>query len=279
MANGQGSTGSRLNETHAADADRTDSRGRIRALIQDVLSADYPARLQSAVLLGLQGEEAADELIRVLQRSNDESPFPVVTQVLEAMGKNVHGAVLRALHGIELKRPNDVYLAECLLDVIAAHGNGKMSEAAAAVIDRCAAASRDARDEELVPLYQHARVKAHALLADLSDRSRLNDLIRLSESEGPHLLPEVIDALHEIGDRRAIRPLLRSYQVQESFALQDDIKDACQQVMKRENLTPDDPFFEKLPSEEKNAFQKIFPRARNGNGNGHGNGGGPDGGK
>lgn len=244
----------------------TDHQARLRTLIAEALSADYPARLQSAVRLGLEGEGAAEELIRVLRKTNDETLFPIVTQILEAMGKEAHGPVLRALEFIDLKRPADVYLAECLLDVIATSDNGRAARAAALVIDRCAAAAAGQKDEELTPLLQHARIKAHGLLADLCDRSRLDDLIQMSESEGPHLVPEIIEALREIGDRRAMRPLLRSYRVQESLALQDDIREAFLQVMRRENLSADDPFFQGFPEEEKASLQRMFPRIRNGNG-------------
>lgn len=249
------------------------NREKIRALVRDVLSSDYLSRLQAASLLGLEGEEAAEELIQAAQKASDVSTFPVVTEVLESMGRAARRPALKAIRAAELKRPRDVYLVECLLDVLPEGRDAEAAEAIASVLDKCLAAIERNGNSVLVSLCQHARLKVHSVLGEMGERRCLDDLIRLVSETGPHLRPETIEALHEIGDRRAISPLLRSFEAQESGALREDIRDALLQVLKREGLTPDSDYVQQLPAAEKATLARLLPRARNGhsNGNGHSN--------
>jgi len=245
------------------------NREKIRALVNDVLSSDYLTRLKAVSMLGAQGEEAAEELVQAVQRASDVSTFPVVTEVLKAMGRTARGPVLKAIHAAELKRPRDVYLVECLLDVLPEGRDPAAATAIAAVLDKCRAAILRNGNSVLVSLCQHARIKAHAALGEMGDRRCLDDLVDLVQQNGPHLRPETIETLHELGDRRAVGPLLRSYEAQESGALREDIRDALLQVLKREGLSPESAVFSKLAPPERATMLKMFPRKSNGtNGNG-----------
>jgi hypothetical protein len=225
-------------------------------------------------LLGLEGEEAAEELIQVVQKASDVSIFPVVTELLESMGRAARRPALKAIRAADLKRPRDVYLVECLLDVLPEGRDAEAAEAIASILDKCRATIERNGNSVLVSLCQHARLKAHSVLGEMGERRCLDDLIRLVCETGPHLRPETIEALHEIGDRRAISPLLRSYEAQESGALREDIRDALLQVLKREGMAPDSAYIQRLSASDRATLTKVFPRARNGNGNGSANGNG-----
>lgn len=202
----------------------------------------------------------------MLRRTSDVSHFPVLIEMLESLGDAARRPAIRALEASELKRARDVYLVECLLDALPEGRDPESAAAVASVIRRCREAMERNGNGALSAICQHARIRAHSILGDMGDRSCLDDLVDLCAAEGPHMRPEVIAALHEIGDRRSLVPLLHSYEAQESGAIREDIRDAFLQIARREGIGFDSPSFADLTASEKAILQKFHPRPRNGNG-------------
>ena len=70
----------------------------------------------------------------------------------------------------------------------------------------------------------------------------------------------------QVGDRRALIPLVRLYDIDEhvTFSGAQFIKEAIREIARREHVTPDDRLFRDLAPAERAALDRVFPKARNG---------------
>lgn len=232
-----------------------------RQLLETLLSSDYLKRVQAAVELQKLGKDAAEAVVEHLQRS-DVGSYVQLTAVLESLGRAAVDVIVAALRSIEVKRARDVYLAECLMDALERIDDRRASAAIAELIDRFNERIERNHNSLLVALCQHAKVKAHSILGDFGDRSRIDDLMKVIEGDPKHIRPELIETLKRIGDKRALVPLALFFENQPSTAIQEDARDAFREIIRREKVAPNDPVFQALNGQAQGLLQKLYPRVR-----------------
>jgi hypothetical protein len=71
----------------------------------------------------------------------------------------------------------------------------------------------------------------------------------------------VVEAVTRIGDRRALVPLVRLYDIDEhvTFSGAQFIKEAIREIARREHVTPDDKLFKELTAAERAALDRCVP--------------------
>jgi hypothetical protein len=75
----------------------------------------------------------------------------------------------------------------------------------------------------------------------------------------------VIDALAKIGDKRALVPLIRLYNLELdiSYSGAKNIKHAFREIVRREKILPRDPVFEDITHQERLTLEKfLYPKLR-----------------
>lgn len=225
------------------------------------MASDYLKRVQAAAELQKLGKEAAQVVVEHLQRS-DVSAYVQLTAVLESVGRAAVDVIVAALRSIDVKRAKDVYLAECLMDALERIDDKRASAAVAELIDRFNERIERNPNSLLAALCQHAKIKAHSILGEFGDRSRIDDLVKVIESDPKHIRPELIETLMQIGDKRALVPLALFFENQPSTAIQEDARDAFREIVRREKVAPDDPVFQALNGQAQGLLQKLYPRAK-----------------
>ena len=102
------------------------------------------------------------------------------------------------------------------------------------------------------------------MLANLDSRAGLDDLLAMLNS-GRHRVPDgVVRALEQIGDRRALAPLVRLFAIEETvtFSGAQLVKATIREIMRKEKVTSKDRVFRDLNPEERVLLEKLLPRAR-----------------
>jgi hypothetical protein len=241
----------------------------LRQYLRNLLSSDYPDRLEAEGQLKQVGREAADAIIPMMIKAPDLSAFPAFTHALEEIGKAAGEPACAALETLEVRRERDVYLAECLIEVLRQIRDRRTAPVIARMIDKFNAVIERNGNSVLVSICQHARLKAHLVLGEFGDRSRVQDLMNQIERDRRLLHPSIIEVLAELGDKRALVPLLKIYASVDSLAIQEDAGEAIRDIIKREHVAPGDPVFDRLKKTERILLNRVFPGPRAANGNGH----------
>jgi HEAT repeat protein len=74
----------------------------------------------------------------------------------------------------------------------------------------------------------------------------------------------IIDAVTRIGDRRALVPLVRLFDIDEhvTFSGAQFIKEAIREIARRERVTSEDKLFKDLSAPERAALDRVFPKSK-----------------
>lgn len=240
----------------------------IQKHIKELLSDDFNIRAASISELEKYGQDAAEALVDTLVRKADH-PHALAnfSDALAEIGKPSVNVILHALnHIVETRRPEDVYLLESFVDLLARMHDRRTTGALLDQIAKLNRAVKRNHNKQLVHCCESAKVRIHRILIDLGEKKGLGDLLEML-GEGRHRVRDgVVDALAHIGDRRALAPLVRLYDIEEhvSFSGAQFIKEAIREIARRERVTVDDRLFRELAASERPALERVFPKSRNG---------------
>lgn len=260
--------GSRARNTSSKTTTSTNET--LKLHLKNILSSDYLARIEAAGQLKTYGKEAADAILQMLLKANDVSAFPALTHALEEIGRPAGESIYGALESLDIRRERDVYLAECLIGVLRQIHERRASPVVARMIDKFNAVIERNGNSVLVAVCQHAKLKAHTVLGEMGDRSRVGDLIRQVEKDHRLINPSIIEVLADMGEKRALVPLLKLLASVDSLAIQEDAVEAIREIAKREKMSAEDPFFAKLAKSDRVLLVRVFPGMKGLNGNGNG---------
>jgi HEAT repeat protein len=119
---------------------------------------------------------------------------------------------------------------------------------------------------DLVHCCELAKVKIHRALVEFGEKGGLADLLEMLGDGRKRVRDGVVETVTRIGDRRALVPLVRLYDIDEhvTFSGAQFIKEAIREIARREHVTPDDKLFKELTVAERAALDRVFPKGRNG---------------
>ncbi len=114
---------------------------------------------------------------------------------------------------------------------------------------------------------QQIKMEIHAVLASLNCRTVLDDLMGLLGSGDELVFPVVIQSVGLIGDRRALRPLIRLHALEgDETWLATEIRKAFRKIIRRENVDKADliRMSALTPSQRTSLDRLLVARKRNG---------------
>lgn len=242
-------------------------REEIQKHIRDLLSDDYHVRAQSISELGKYGQEAAEALVHALLKKKPDHPHALAnfSDALAEIGKPSLNVILHALNHIaEVRRCEDVYLLESFVDLLGVLHDRRAAGTLLEQLGKLNRAIRRNHDRTLVHCCEAAKVRIHRILIDLGEKGGVDDLLEMLGDGRRRVRDGVVDALTRVGDRRALVPLVRLYDIEEhvSFSGAQFIKEAIREIARREHVTPDDKMFRDLAPSERAALERVFPKAR-----------------
>ena len=247
-----------------------DAKEQIQKHIKDLLSENYAVRAASVSSLGKYGQEAAEALVdTLLKKSDHPHALANFSDALAHIGKPSINVLLHALnHIVEVKRVEDVYLLESFIDLIGVQHDRRSAQP---LLEQLAKLNRTIKrngNKQLVHCCESAKVKIHRLLADLGEKGGLGDLLETLGDGKKRVRDGVVDAVTRLGDKKALVPLVRLYDIEEhvSFSGAQFIKEAIREIARREHVTSEDRLFKDLTAVEKAVLERVFPRSKNGNG-------------
>lgn len=265
-----GKSGS-LGERNGSAAPAPDIQEEIQRHIRELLSEDYTVRAASITELEKYGEDAAEALIDTLiKKAGDPSKFASFSDALVEIGKPSVSVILHALnHIVDIKRTEDVYLLESFLGPLGLLQDRRAIPPLTEHLAKLNAAIKRNHNKQLVHCAESAKVLIHRLLIELGERSGVDDLLEMLGDGRTRVREGVVDSLARVGDKRALVPLVRLYEIEEpvSYSGAQVIKEAVREIARRENVTPEDRSFKKeLTAEERAGLERLFPKTKNGNG-------------
>jgi HEAT repeat protein len=242
----------------------------IRKHVKDLLSDDFSVRAASMNSLEKYGADAAEAIVDSLIRKSGEShALTSFSDALAELGKPSLNVILHALsHIVEVKRCEDVYLIENFADILSLLHDRRAAAPLFEQLAKLNAAMKRNPNPQFVHCCEAAKVKIHRALIEFGEKGGLEDLIEMLGDGRKRVRDGVVDAVTRIGDRRALAPLIRLYDIDEhvTFSGAQFIKEAIREIARRERVTPEDKLFKDLTVVERGALERVFPKSRNGNG-------------
>lgn len=238
----------------------------LRKHVKDLLSDDFTVRAASMTSLGKYGAVAAEAIVDALVRKPEErGALTSFSGALAEIGKPSLNVILHALnHLVDVKRPEDAYLIENFVDILSGLRDRRALPTLLEQLAKLNAAIKRNPGPQLVHCCELARVKIHRALVEFGEKGGLDDLIEMLGDGRKRVRDGVVDALTRIGDRRALVPLVRLYDIDEhvTYSGAQFIKEAIREIARRERVTPDDRIFGNLTPAERAALERVFPKAR-----------------
>jgi HEAT repeat protein len=249
-----------------ATATVADNRDQIQRHIKDLMSDDYGVRAASVHMLGRFGEEAAEALVDTLLRKPAQThALANFSDALAEIGKPSVNVILHALnHIVEIRKADDVYLLDSFIELLGTLRDRRVVAPLLEQLRKIDARTRANHDRQLVHCCEQTKVKIHRILAELGERGGLDDLLAMLGDGKRRVRDGVVDALTRVGDRRALVPLVRLYDIEEhvSFSGAQFIKECFREIARREHVTLEDKDFKDLAPSERSILEKILPRSK-----------------
>lgn len=245
-------------------------REEIQKHIKELQSGDYTVRAASVTELGKYGQDAAEAIVDTLIRKSDQPHLLAsFSDALAEIGKPSINVILHALnHIVEARRPQDVYLLESLVDLLGRLHDRRVNSSLLEQLSKLNRAIKRNHDKQLVNCCEAAKVRIHQVLIELGEKGGLQDLLEMLGDGRKRVRSGVVDALARVGDRRALAPLVRLYDIEEhvSYSGAQFIKEAIREIARREHVAADDRLFKELSAAERALLDRVFPKSKNGNG-------------
>jgi HEAT repeat protein len=235
----------------------------IRKHVKELLSDDFSVRARSMTSLEKYGAHAAEAIVDALVRKPEG--LTTFSEALVEIGKPSLDVIVHALNHIaDVKRPEDAYLIENFVEILT---TSRDRRAAATLLEQLAklnAAIKRNHNAQLVHCCELAKVKIHRALAESGEKGGLDDLLVLLGDGRKRVRDGVVEAVSRIGDKRALVPLVRLYDIDEhvTYSGAQFIKEAIREIARREHVTPEDKIFKDLTLAERAALDRVFPKSR-----------------
>jgi hypothetical protein len=238
----------------------------LRRHIRDLTSENFETRSESVSGLEKFGERGAEALVETLLKKPLRHGFlRGFEEAFEEIGKPCASVLLRGLTQVrEIRRAEDVYLIEMFVETLGTLGERRAAPAIAAQLGKLNRRIRSNHNRLLTDICAAAKVRLHAVLGTLDSRAGLEDLLAML-GDGRRRVPDgVVRALEQIGDRRALAPLVRLYAIEETvtFSGAQLVKATIREIMRKERVGSKDKVFRDLNPEERVLLEKLLPRAR-----------------
>jgi HEAT repeat protein len=243
-----------------------DQTSHCAALISAILSDDIGARYTAGESLRAMGREGATALVEaILEGKHDAADHVQLIDVLEDFGKLAVSPMMTAIRRLSrLSCAEDVHLLELFAGALVRVEGRKGAAQLIEQVKLLDAAAANQQKKKFAELCLAAEQRLHILLAEEGVREGLDDLLaRLGE--GKSRVPEdLIIALGNIGNKRALVPLLRLYNVENPVSDRGArlVKFGFKKIAQREKVTRDDAVFGTLADDEKITLDRLFPRSR-----------------
>jgi len=243
-----------------------EKKDQIQKHIRDLLSDDFLVRTASVRMLGKFGEEAAEALVdSLLKKPDHPHALANFSDALAEIGKPSLNVLLHALnHIVEIRRAEDVYLLESFVELLGTMPDRRVAAPLLEQLGKLDRRMKKNHDKQVVICCEAAKVKIHRILANLGEKGGLEDLLAMLGDGRRRVRDGVVDALTRVGDRRALVPLVRLYDIEEhvSFSGAQFIKEAFREIVRREHVTADDKEFAALEPNERPLLEKLLPKAK-----------------
>jgi hypothetical protein len=216
------------------------------------------------------GSESVTILVEeLLKKSLSSAVRENIITALKEIGKPSIEPMLSVLNNInELTKPEDIYLMEDIARVLTALKDKRVEPLIITQINKLNNLIAKKEQRMMIDICEAVKIRLHQMLCELGSRGGLEDLILLLGDGRKRVREGVIDAIARIGDKRAILPLLRLYEIElglsESGAR--NIKNAFREIVRRENVAYNDPVLANLGKTERETFEKLYPKHKT---NGH----------
>jgi HEAT repeat protein len=244
------------------------TREEIRKHVRDLLSDDFSVREASLSSLEKYGAVAAEAIVEALVKKPAEPhALTSFSDALAEIGKPSLNVILHALnHILEVKRCEEVYLIENFVDILSLLHDRRAAATLLEQLGKLNAAIKANHHAQLVHCCELAKVKIHRALVEFGERGGLEDLLVMLGDGRKRVRDGVVEAITRIGDRRALIPLVRLYDIDEhvTFSGAQFIKEAIREIARREHVTADDRMFKDLTFAERAALDRVFPKSKNG---------------
>lgn len=238
----------------------------IRKHVRELLSDDYSVRAASMTSLEKYGTAAAEVIVDALVKKPEErNALTSFTDALAEIGKPSLNVILHALnHIVDVKRPEDAYLIENFVDILSSVRDRRAVPTLLEQLTKLNAAIKRNHNSQLVHCCELAKVKIHRALVEFGERGGLNDLVEMLGDGRKRVRDGVVEAVTRIGDRRALVPLVRLYDIDEhvTFSGAQFIKEAIREIARREHVTAEDKLFKELNPAERAALDRVFPKSK-----------------
>jgi HEAT repeat protein len=255
-------------EKHGSAVLAPAAKEEIKKHVKELLSDDFTVRAASMTSLEKYGADAAAAIVGELVRKPAEPhALTSFSDALAEIGRPSFHVILHALnHILEVKRSEDAYLIENFVDILSLLRDRR---AAAPLLEQLAklnAPIKRNHNAQLVHCCEAAKVKIHRALAEFGEKGGLQDLLEMLGDGRRRVRDGVVEAITRIGDRRALVPLVRLYDIDEhvTFSGAQFIKEAIREIARREHVTPEDKLFKDLVPAERAALDRVFPKSKNG---------------
>lgn len=240
----------------------------IKKHVKDLLSDDFTVRAASMTSLEKYGAVAAEAIVDALVKKPAEPhALTNLSDALAEIGKPSINVILHALnHILEVKRSEDAYLIENFVDILAMLRDRRAVPTLLEQLAKLNAAIKRNDNAQLVHCCEAAKIKIHRALIEFGEKGGLADLLEMLGDGRKRVRDGVVETVTRIGDRRALVPLVRLYDIDEhvTFSGAQFIKEAIREIARREHVAPDDKLFKDLTADERAALDRVFPKARNG---------------
>ena len=240
----------------------------IRKHVNELLSDDFAVRAASMSSLEKYGAVAAEAIVDALVRKPEEPhALTSFSDALAEIGKPSINVIRHALSHIRhVRRPEDVYVIETFVDLLVQLRDRRATTLLLELLAKLNVAVRGSHHSQLVHCCEAAKVKVHRALIEFGAKGGLEDLIDMLGDGRKRVREGVVDAIARIGDRRALVPLIRLYDIDEhvTYSGAQFIKEAIREIARRERVTTEDRLFKDMNPSERAALERVFPKSRNG---------------
>jgi hypothetical protein len=246
----------------------------IRQSIEDLLDGDYQTSIASLTCLTLHGSLAASTLLEIARQTDDPYIHGQICIALEEIGRLSVEPLAAALEGMtQFTRDEHITLCGCLAESLVRIEEKRAAPMILKLIKRLNDAAAATRNENMKGKLESAAMRLHCLLGDFGVKEGVDELLKAIGDGRKRVHEDIVEALAKVGDRRAIQPLIRLHTLESGITEVGGrlTKWAVREIMRREKLTRDDPFFQTFLKEDAEIIEKMQPKPRtqgktNGNG-------------
>ncbi len=227
----------------------------IQKCLKDLGSQDFRVRSESITELEKLGQPAAEAIVESLMK--DSSRFELLSSysdALEEIGRPSVAVIVDALSQIkDVRRPEHAHLIETFVESLARIGGRPEARIIVGQLPKLEAAIKRNGNVVLVDCCEKAKV-------EMNVKDAADDLLAMMGDGRHRVRLGIVEAVEELGDKRALVPLLRLHRLEEdiSFSGANQIDRAFVKIARREHIGPDHAMFKDLAPEERETLEKLL---------------------